>query len=389
MVLTMIAVLACPQQADAQIGSDRYAAIVQDARTGTTLMAANADEYRHPASLTKMMTLYMLFEALRTGRVRLDTPITMSREAAAQPPSKLGIPAGSSLTVEEAILALVTRSANDVACAIGEMLAGDEERFAQVMTQRARSLGMTRTTFRNASGLPDFEQVTTARDMALLGRRLRDDFPTYYHYFSADVFRFRGRVIANHNRLLAEYDGTDGIKTGYVHDSGFNLVTSVQRDGQRLVAAVFGGATSRERDRHMMEILDAGFSRLGIGPREVPMAAARPSFGLVPSARADTLPVESAARRGRGAEFVAASRYSGRRPEPVVSRRPGARGPVADRRVTVRDELGQRGSAASRSALARSGGPALRAPLRQTASRNAARIEQGDREPQRRTVARR
>lgn len=386
MVLVLLATIVWHRDASAQIGSDRYAAIVQDARTGATLMAANADEHRHPASLTKMMTLYMLFEALRSGRVPLDTPITMSREAAAQPPSKLGLPAGSSLTAEQAILALVTRSANDVAYAVGEHLAGSEDRFAQVMTQRARSLGMTRTTFRNASGLPDFEQVTTARDMALLGRRLRDDFPAYFPYFSTDSFRFRGRFIASHNRLLGEYEGTDGIKTGYINDSGFNIVTSVQRDGQRLVAAVFGGASGRERDRHMMDILDASFARLGVGPREPAMAAARPSLGLVSSARANTVPAARMADPVRRGAQAAQPRQAVR-PAPSGAARSGmARAPVAERRAVVRrDQQPNRAAGASRSALAATPhGQALRAPVRQAQTRSAVRYEQGDRTPPRR-----
>ncbi|MBW8270661.1 D-alanyl-D-alanine carboxypeptidase family protein, partial [Caldovatus aquaticus] len=255
--------------AQAQIGSDRYAAIVVDARTGGTLFAANADEARHPASLTKMMTLYMVFEALRDGRLSLSTPLTVSADAASRPPSKLGLAPGSSITVEQAILALVTKSANDAAAVLGEHLGGGSEaRFAQMMTLRARALGMTRTTFRNASGLPDPDQVTTARDMALLGRRLMHDFPDRFAYFSTPAFAFRGRTLWNHNRLLQEYEGTDGIKTGYVHDSGFNLVASAQRDGVRLIAAVFGGASGRERDRHVMALLDQGFERMGVAPRE-------------------------------------------------------------------------------------------------------------------------
>lgn len=362
---------ALPGTAQAQIGSDRYAAIVQDVRTGATLMAANADEQRHPASLTKMMTLYMLFEAMRDGRIGLDTPIVMSREAASQPPSRLGLPAGASLTAEQAILALVTKSANDVAAAIGERLGGgDEERFAQMMTLRARALGMTRTTFRNASGLPDPDQVTTARDMALLGRRLREDFPNRYHYFSADSFRFRGQVIANHNRLLAEYEGTDGIKTGYVNDSGFNLVASVERDGQRLVAAVFGGSSGRERDRHMMAILDQAFARLGVAARE-PLMASRSGVGLVSAARAATLPgrrviearvpVRQAARQSRAVPTTRAAARS-------QPRGPTAAAP-ARRSVTTRTALG-----------AHSG---QLAPPRQATARRATRVEQGDRSPSR------
>ncbi|GAA0583153.1 hypothetical protein GCM10009416_21930 [Craurococcus roseus] len=261
--------IAAPAPARAQIGGDRYAAIVADAQNGSVLMAANADEHRYPASLTKMMTVYMAFEALRDGRISLSSPIRVSADAASMPPSRLGLAAGMTLTVEEAILALVTKSANDAAAALGEFLGGGSEyRFAQMMTMKARALGMTRTAFRNASGLPDLDQVTTARDMALLGRRLMHDFPDRFSYFSTPHFVFRGRTHWNHNRLLNEYDGTDGIKTGYVNDSGFNLVASAQRDGVRLVAAVFGGRTGRERDRHMMAILDRGFSAMGVAPRD-------------------------------------------------------------------------------------------------------------------------
>ncbi|HEY4250063.1 MAG TPA: D-alanyl-D-alanine carboxypeptidase family protein [Roseomonas sp.] len=379
---------ALPDVAQAQIGSDRYSAIVQDARTGATLMAANADEPRHPASLTKMMTLYMLFEAIRDGRAALDTPIMMSREAASQPPSRLGLPAGNSLTAEQAILALVTKSANDVAFALGEFLGGgDEDRFAQMMTLRARSLGMTRTTFRNASGLPDPDQVTTARDIVLLGRRLREDFPAYYHYFSTDSFRFRGQVIPSHNRLLAEYEGTDGIKTGYVNDSGFNLVTSVERDGQRLIGAVFGGATSRERDRHMMAILDQSFARLGVAPRE-PMVASR-GLGIVGAARADTLPRRRYVYVEEEREPVVRRGRSSIRQARVVVTRDAARARPARSHAVV---PAARRVVATRTALGGHGGHRLAAPQpnRQVAARRGSRGEQGDREdraPSRRRVA--
>ena len=262
--------------ASAQITArDRYASIVVDARTGQVLSAAHADEMRHPASLTKMMTLYMLFEAMRDGRLNLSTPIRVSAEAASRPPSKLGVPAGGSISAEAAILALVTRSANDIAAAVGEALAGDEDAFARAMTMRARSLGMTRTTFRNASGLPDPEQVTTARDMSLLGRRLIVDFPDRYHYFGAQYFAHGNRMIRNHNGMLRDYPGTDGIKTGFINASGFNIVTSAQREGVRLVGAVFGGSSWPQRNGHMAELLDDGFQRMGV--RSVPaMAAAAP-----------------------------------------------------------------------------------------------------------------
>ena len=272
--------------ATAQIGSPRYAAIVVENRTGNVLVAANADETRHPASLTKMMTLYMVFEALREGRLALDSRITFSEEAASRPPSKLGIQAGQSITVEQAILALVTRSANDVAAAVGERLSGGSEaRFGQMMTMRARALGMTRTTFRNASGLPDSEQVTTARDMATLGRRLIADFPERYHYFGVSHAQFGGLRIRNHNRMLESYEGVDGIKTGFINASGFNIVTSASRGGQRVVGAVFGGTSWHERDRHMAGLLDRGFDQLGVAGRATAQAPA-----LLRTAQAASLP---------------------------------------------------------------------------------------------------
>jgi D-alanyl-D-alanine carboxypeptidase len=278
--------------ARAQIGSDRYAAIVLDARNGAVLSAANADETRHPASLTKMMTLYMVFEALREGRLRLDSRIVFSEEAASRPPSKLGIPAGMSITVEQAILALVTRSANDVAAAVGERLGGSEQRFGQMMTLRARSIGMSRTTFRNASGLPDYEQVTTARDMATLGLRLQRDFPDRYHYFSVSHAEFGAIRIRNHNRMLETYEGVDGIKTGFIRDSGFNIVTSASRGGRRLVGAVFGGASWVERDAHMAMLLDQGFERLGVAARDTSRGPA-----VLRSAQAGTLASGAGAAR--------------------------------------------------------------------------------------------
>ena len=292
--------------ARAQIGSERYAAIVTDAETGNVLSAANPDELRHPASLTKMMTLYMAFEALREGRLQLNSPITVSSNAAEMAPSRLGLLPGMHLTVEEAILALVTKSANDAAAALGEHLAnGNEDRFAQMMTMRARGLGMTRTVFRNASGLPDAAQVSTARDMALLGRRLMKDFPDRFAYFSTPYFRFRGRVTFNHNRLLQEYEGTDGIKTGYVNDSGFNLVASARREGVRLVAAVFGGRTGRERDRHMMALLDQGFAQMGVSTRQQ-IASRRSMPHLLPSAQAHGL-AQRIARPGTAAAISASA----------------------------------------------------------------------------------
>ncbi|MDT8274705.1 MAG: D-alanyl-D-alanine carboxypeptidase family protein [Roseomonas mucosa] len=300
--------------AAAQIGSDRYASIVIDARSDQALSAANADEPRYPASLTKMMTLYLLFEALRDGRMTLDSRMVMSAEAASQSPSKLGIPPGSSISVEQAILALVTLSANDVAWMIGETLGGSNDRFAQMMTQKARQIGMTNTVFRNANGLPDFQQVTTARDMAALGRRLYIDFPNRYHYFSTPEFRYGGRRVRSHNRMIGTYEGVDGIKTGFISASGFNIVTSAQRQGQRLVVAVFGGSTWVERDRHAAALLDDGFAKLGIEP-STPSAllvasagagAARAAGGLITGrAHAATVSGRAAMRAARQARLAA------------------------------------------------------------------------------------
>jgi D-alanyl-D-alanine carboxypeptidase len=293
--------------ARAQIGSERYASIVLDVRSGTPLVAASPDEIRYPASLTKMMTAYMAFEAIRERRTTLNTPIYVSDDAASMSPSKLGLLPGSTITVEEAILAIVTKSANDAAAALGEHLgSGSEARFAQLMTMKARQLGMRNTSFRNASGLPSFEQVTTARDMATLGRRLITDYPQYFHYFSTPAFIYNGRTHTNHNRLLQQYDGADGIKTGYINDSGFNLVASARRNGVRLVAAVFGGSSSRERDQHMMALLDQGFETMGVAPRVAMVAQAE--GGFVPYAAWNARADESRAERLRALREARAER---------------------------------------------------------------------------------
>jgi D-alanyl-D-alanine carboxypeptidase len=275
----------------AQVGSDRYASVVIEATTGNTLEAVNADEPRHPASLAKLMTLYMLFEALRDRRLTLATPVPVSAHAASMSPSKLGLVPGTRLTVEEAILGLVTKSANDAAAAVGELLGGDEDRFAQMMTLRARALGMSRSTFQNASGLPDPDAWTTARDMATLARRILTDFPGYYGYFSTPSFSFHGRFIPNHDHMLETYPGADGMKTGYTIASGFNLVTSAMRGGVRLVGVVLGAASTPERDYHMAGLLDQGFERMDVpvGRREPLVARGGMMPSLVPSAQAATL----------------------------------------------------------------------------------------------------
>ncbi|MBP5857065.1 D-alanyl-D-alanine carboxypeptidase [Marivibrio halodurans] len=257
----------------AQPAQAKYASIVIDMETGRVLHEANADTRNYPASLTKMMTLFMLFEALERGEVSMDTRFEVSRRAAGQAPSKLGLKPGQTIRVEDCILALVTKSANDVATVVAEGLGETEYKFALDMTKRARALGMRRTTFRNASGLPNRRQLSTARDMALLGQRVMTDFPQYYHYFSRKSFSFNGRTYGNHNNLLGHYTGTDGIKTGYTRASGFNLVASVERQGRRLIGVVFGGRTAKTRDAHMETLLDQGFVRVAQIPSRAEIAA--------------------------------------------------------------------------------------------------------------------
>jgi D-alanyl-D-alanine carboxypeptidase len=247
-----------------------YAAMVVDVKTGKTLHAINEDSLRHPASITKVMTLYMLFEQLERGRYTLESPLTISSFAASQAPSKLGLRPGSTIEVEDAIKAIVTKSANDVACAIGENIAGSEARFAEMMTQKAKALGMSRTHYANASGLPDADQITTARDLTILARAIQDRFPRYYRYFQTRSFAFRGRVIGNHNRLLGNVQGVDGIKTGYTRDSGFNLMTAAKLDDRQIVAIVLGGKSGASRDRIMADLVRQSLPRAYAGARQAP-----------------------------------------------------------------------------------------------------------------------
>ncbi|MBI0538980.1 D-alanyl-D-alanine carboxypeptidase [Roseomonas sp. KE2513] len=338
-------------------GDYRYAAFVQDAGTGEVLFAANADASRYPASLTKMMTLYLAFEALQRGTIREETRVRVSRHAASRPPSKLGLRVGSTILVREAMMALVTRSANDAAAALGEHLGGGSEAaFGRLMTRKAHILGMSRTTFRNASGLPDRAQTTTARDIATLGRRLIADFPDRYAYFSATSFDWRGEYIGSHNRLLAAYAGADGIKTGYIDASGYNLAASAVRGGRRLVAVMFGGATGAARDAHVMALLDHGFDMAPA--RGGTMLASRGGLRLVGIA-----------------EAASATRVL-RPPVPIVTR------PTVSRRVASRSVILGRPvprSAAPRSAVVRplAGRSARLRPARAAVSR-----------PVRRTMAR-
>lgn len=240
--------------------AEKYAAIVIDADTQEVLHDRNADEPRYPASLTKVMTLYMLFDALKSGEVSLNEKLPVSRFAAAQAPSNLKLRAGSTITVRDAISALITKSANDVAVVVAERLGGTESRFCQLMTTKAKSLGAENTRFVNASGLPDTRQLSTARDLALLGEAMLTNHADYYHYFSTAKFTWGGRTYKNHNELLGVVDGVDGIKTGYTRASGFNLMASAKRDGHRVIAVMLGGTTSKARDRHVEALLEAAFN---------------------------------------------------------------------------------------------------------------------------------
>lgn len=237
----------------------RYASVVIEVETGRVLHARNADTRNYPASLTKMMTLYMLFDAIENGKANLKTRMPVSARAEGQTPTKLGLRKGETITVDDAIKALAVRSANDVATVVAEFLGGTEIAFASMMTERARTLGMARTTFRNASGLHNRGQLSTARDMATLAIALRRDFPQYYHYFGMQSFRWAGKTVRSHNHVVRQYRGADGLKTGYIRASGFNLATSAQRDGRTLIGVVFGGKSSGSRDRHMMALLDDAF----------------------------------------------------------------------------------------------------------------------------------
>ena len=242
--------------------TSRYAAFVVDQNTGVVLHSRQSLATRYPASLTKMMTLYMLFGAMEAGEIGLQDQIRISAHAANAPPSRLDLAIGSTISVEDAIRALVIRSANDVAVAVGERLGGSETAFATAMTTRARELGLPDTTFRNASGLPDTRQVTTARDMARLGIALQRDFPGFFHYFDETSFVWDGRTYRNHNTLVGRVDGVDGLKTGYIRASGFNVVVSAERGEHRLIAVIMGGPTAASRDAHAEELLNAAFSSL-------------------------------------------------------------------------------------------------------------------------------
>ena len=258
MTILLAAVFVFVSAPNAQANS-KYAAIVLDMDTGKVLHSSRADKKLYPASLTKMMTLYMAFEAIEDGRLSLDQHLPISRTASRQPPSKIGLRAGQTITVRDAIQACATKSANDAAVVLAEAIGGSVSNFAAMATARAHSLGMSRTTFKNPHGLTQRGQLSTARDMGLLGRRLFLDFPDHYHVFKRKVFRHSGRKYRATNKLLGKYRGADGIKTGYTSASGFNLVASAEQDGRRILGVVFGGRSSARRNRHMRKLLDDGF----------------------------------------------------------------------------------------------------------------------------------
>ncbi len=240
----------------------KYAALIMEESSGKVIYSRNADKQLYPASLTKIMTLYLLFEAIQQKQVSMDTQMKVSKVAASRSPSKLYLRAGSTISVQDAVLALVTKSANDVATVVSEHLGGTEREFAKQMTRKAHALGMSRTIFKNASGLPNRAQKSTARDMAKLGRAIRRDFPQFYHFFSRTSFSWKGLKFKNHNSLLSQFSGTDGIKTGFTNASGFNLVAATERNGIRLIGVVFGGKTGKSRDMHMMSLLNKQFSKI-------------------------------------------------------------------------------------------------------------------------------
>jgi len=237
----------------------KYASFIINENTKRIYHNANADTRNYPASLTKIMTLYLVFDALKSKKISMSSKFKVSKRATRQPPSKLNLSAGSNITVKNAILALVTKSANDVATVIAENLGKSERNFARLMTRKAKKLGMTRTTFRNASGLPNRGQLSTARDMATLGIAIRKNHPKFFKLFKTKSFIYKGIKYTNHNNLLGSYSGTDGIKTGYTNASGFNLVASVERNGQRIIGVVFGGKKARSRDKHMVTLLNKYF----------------------------------------------------------------------------------------------------------------------------------
>lgn len=266
MLISFIAVASMSLPAIAADSPRRYASIVVDADTLEIVHARQIDELRYPASLTKVMTLYLTFDALNTGTLKLNDPIRVSANAARMPPTKLGLRAGQTITAENLIQAVAVKSANDAAVVLAEHLAGSEAAFTEQMTAKARSLGMIKTTFKTANGLPHPDQKTSARDMAKLASNILNNHRRYYHYFGQQRFRYNGRTYKNTNGLLHWLEGVDGFKTGYTRDSGYNLIVSAQRDGRRLISVVLGGASGASRNSHMQDLIERGFDVMGVAP---------------------------------------------------------------------------------------------------------------------------
>jgi D-alanyl-D-alanine carboxypeptidase len=298
-----------------------YAAIVVDDKTGQVLHEAGADEPRHPASLTKIMTLYLLFEQLEAGNLKLDTQLPVSAFAALRPPTKLGLKAGQTLAVEDAIRGLVTKSANDAAVVVSEAIGGSEEEFAKLMTAKAHALGMAGTTYVNASGLPAEEQITTARDQAVLGRAIQHRFPDYYRYFATPSFRYRNIEMRNHNALLGNVKGVDGIKTGYTEASGYNLVTSTRRDERHIVAVVLGGTSNAARDARMRQLIEQNIV-LASTQRTAPVIVEVNGEAVAPVAMAPTAVRSDAPNAAKPQDPEPASVVARTEPVPLPIARP-------------------------------------------------------------------
>lgn len=294
--------------------SPAFSSIIVDGNSGATLTANSPDASRHPASLTKIMTLYLLFERLEAGKLKLDSEMEVSEHASEQAPTKLGLRPGQTIKVEDAIKGLVTRSANDAAVVIAEAIAGDEDDFAKLMTRKARALGMSKTVYRNASGLPNDEQVTTARDQATLGRAIQDRFPRHYRYFATASFNYHGHAIRNHNRLLGNVEGVDGIKTGYTRASGFNLVTSMRRGNRHLVGVVLGGRSGGSRDAIMRNLLAENLEKASTR-RTVAAISERNAS----DANADVAEAEAAARPTQMVQSQGAVQVASAASEPVAA----------------------------------------------------------------------
>jgi D-alanyl-D-alanine carboxypeptidase len=303
-----------------------YASIVIDVNSGKVLQATNPDAPRFPASVTKVMTLYMLFEQLERGKLRLDSALPVSTFASRQAPSKIGFDPGETIEVEDAIKALVTKSANDVAVVVAEAIGGDQDTFAEMMTRKARSLGMTNSTFKNASGLPNPQQVTTARDLTVLGRAIHDHFPKYWRYFQTRNFEYAGRNYRNHNKLLGRIDGVDGIKTGYTRASGFNLLTSAREGNRHIMAVVLGGRSGRIRDAQMASLVDNHMEGASGGGRTAPVIAR--AGGDEPARVASVVPANQSVQPKP--ERVAEAKVEAPQPRPVEARVPESKPAVVD-----------------------------------------------------------